>query len=54
MVFEAVTSHPTDRTAAASCPEGNICVVTMTDPDTPGPGEEGTQSAGAPSVLTRR
>ncbi|MFI1467202.1 serine/threonine-protein kinase [Streptomyces wuyuanensis] len=54
MVFEAVTSHPTDRTAAVSCPEGNIYVVTMTDPDTLSLGEEGAQSAGAPSALTRR
>lgn len=54
MVFEAVTSHPTDRTAAVSCPEGNVYVVTMTAPDTLGLGEEGAQSAGAPSVLTRR
>ncbi|MER7819172.1 hypothetical protein ABTX79_28370, partial [Streptomyces sp. NPDC096153] len=54
MVFETVTGHPTDRTAAVSRPEGNIYVVTMTDPDTPGLGEEGAQSAGAPSVLNRR
>ncbi|MFJ6947970.1 serine/threonine-protein kinase [Streptomyces wuyuanensis] len=54
MVFEAVTSHPTDRTAAISCPEGNIYVVTMTDPETLRLGEEGAQSAGAPSALTRR
>ncbi|MGW7365460.1 serine/threonine-protein kinase [Streptomyces sp. NPDC054841] len=54
MVFEAVTSHPTDRSAAVSCPKGNIYVVTMTGSDTLGLGDEGAQSAGAPSTLTRR
>ncbi|WP_367326398.1 serine/threonine-protein kinase [Streptomyces sp. HUAS ZL42] len=54
MVFEAVTSHPTDRSAALSCPEGNIYVVTMTDHDTLSLGDEGAQSAGAPSTLSRR
>ncbi|MFF3686851.1 serine/threonine-protein kinase [Streptomyces sp. NPDC002187] len=54
MVFEAVTSHPTDRSAAVSCPKGNVYVVTMTGPDTLGLGDEGAQSAGAPTTLTRR
>jgi len=54
MVFEAVTSHPTDPSTTASCPQGNIYVVTMTGPDTLGLGDEGAQSAGAPSTLTRR
>ncbi|MFF3327460.1 serine/threonine-protein kinase [Streptomyces sp. NPDC002889] len=54
MVFEAVTSHPTDQSTAVSCPEGNIYVVTMTGRDTLGLGDEGAQSAGAPSTLTRR
>lgn len=54
MVFEAVTSHPTDQSAAVSCPKGNIYVVTMTGRDTLDLGEEGAQSAGAPSTLTRR
>ncbi|WP_405810746.1 serine/threonine protein kinase [Streptomyces sp. NBC_00210] len=54
MVFEAVTSHPTDQSAAVSCPKGNIYVVTMTNRDTLGLGDEGAQSAGAPSTLTRR
>ncbi|MCX4821494.1 serine/threonine protein kinase [Streptomyces sp. NBC_01142] len=54
MVFEAVTSHPTDQSAAVSCPKGNIYVVTMTGHDTLGLGDEGAQSAGAPSTLTRR
>ncbi|WP_405597106.1 protein kinase [Streptomyces sp. NBC_01410] len=54
MVFEAVTSHPTDQSAAVSCPKGNIYVVTMTGRDTLDLGHEGAQSAGAPSTLTRR
>ncbi|MFI1395956.1 serine/threonine-protein kinase [Streptomyces sp. NPDC020681] len=54
MVFEAVTSHPTDQSTAVSCPKGNVYVVTMTGPDTLGLGDEGAQSAGAPSTLTRR
>lgn len=54
MVFEAVTSHPTDQSAAVSCPKGNIYVVTMTNRDTLGLDDEGAQSAGAPSTLTRR
>ncbi|MET7711954.1 serine/threonine-protein kinase [Streptomyces sp. NPDC005407] len=54
MVFEAATSHPTDQSAAVSCPKGNIYVVTMTGRDTLGLDEEGAQSAGAPSTLTRR
>lgn len=54
MVFEAVTSHPTDQSAAVSCPKGNIYVVTMAGRDTLGLGDEGAQSAGAPSTLTRR
>ncbi|MFF3456819.1 serine/threonine-protein kinase [Streptomyces sp. NPDC002730] len=54
MVFEAVTSHPTDQSAVASCPKGNIYVVTMTGRDTLSLGDEGAQSPGAPSALTRR
>ncbi|MCX4582413.1 serine/threonine-protein kinase [Streptomyces sp. NBC_01481] len=54
MVFEAVTSRPTDQSAAFSCPKGSIYIVTMTGRDTLGLGDEGAQSAGAPSTLTRR
>nr|WP_191971802.1 serine/threonine-protein kinase [Streptomyces luteolifulvus] len=54
MVFEAITSRPTDQSAAFSCPKGNIYVVTMTDHDTLRLGNEGAQSAGAPSALSRR
>ncbi|WP_160159302.1 serine/threonine-protein kinase [Streptomyces sp. SLBN-118] len=53
MVFEAVTSHPTDQSTVLTCPKGNIYVVTMTGRDTLGLEAEGAQSAGAPSTLTR-
>ncbi|MFG2994733.1 serine/threonine-protein kinase [Streptomyces sp. NPDC048257] len=53
-VFEAVTSHPTDRTAVLDCPRGNLYVLTMTEPDRLTLESEGAQSAGAPTTLTRR
>ncbi|WKD30558.1 serine/threonine-protein kinase [Streptomyces xanthophaeus] len=52
-VFEAVTSHPTDRTAVFECPRGNLYVLTMTDPNRLTLETEGAQSAGAPTALTR-
>jgi hypothetical protein len=53
--FEAVTSHPTDRSATGlSCPKGNVYVVRLTGDDTMTLGEEGAQAAGAPSALTPR
>ncbi|MGW6982374.1 serine/threonine-protein kinase [Streptomyces sp. NPDC054932] len=52
-VFEAVTSHPTDRTALLECPRGNLYVLTMTEPDRLTLESEGAQSAGAPTSLTR-
>ncbi|MGQ4382354.1 hypothetical protein [Streptomyces sp. SAS_270] len=54
MVFKAVTSQPTDPSAEVACPDGNVYVVTMTDQDTLSLSDEGDQSAGAPSTLTRR
>ncbi|GKQ41305.1 hypothetical protein ALMP_78220 [Streptomyces sp. A012304] len=54
MVLKAVTSQPTDRSAEVGCPNGNVYVVTMTDRDTLSLSDEGDQSAGAPSTLTRR
>ncbi|MEU3510108.1 serine/threonine-protein kinase [Streptomyces longwoodensis] len=52
--FEAVTSHPTDRSAPGlSCPKGNVYVVRLTGDDTMTLGEEGAQAAGAPSALRR-
>ncbi|MFA7767932.1 serine/threonine-protein kinase [Streptomyces sp. NRRL S-448] len=53
-VFEAVTSHPTDRAAVFECPRGNLYVLTMTAPDRLTLETEGAQSAGAPATLTRR
>ncbi|MFD7913636.1 serine/threonine-protein kinase [Streptomyces sp. NPDC059752] len=53
-VFEAATSHPTDRAAVLDCPRGNLYVLTMTDPDRLTLEAEGAQSAGAPAALTRR
>ncbi|MFJ3514594.1 protein kinase [Streptomyces sp. NPDC090131] len=52
-VFEAVTSHPTDRTAVLDCPRNNLYVLTMTGPDRLTLESEGAQSAGAPTTLTR-
>lgn len=52
-VFEAVTSHPTDRTAVFECPRGNLYILTMTDPDRLSLESEGAQSAGAPATLNR-
>ncbi|MEU7096983.1 serine/threonine-protein kinase [Streptomyces longwoodensis] len=52
--FEAVTGHPTDRSAPGlSCPKGNVYVVRLTGDDTMTLGEEGAQAAGAPSALRR-
>lgn len=53
VVFEAVTSHPTDRAAAIQCPQGNLYVLTMAEPDRLTLESEGAQSAGAPATLTR-
>ncbi|MFF8266659.1 serine/threonine-protein kinase [Streptomyces sp. NPDC016562] len=54
VVFAAVTSHPTDRTASFDCPRGNLYVLTMAEPDRLTLESEGAQSAGAPEALTRR
>ncbi|MFD5837889.1 serine/threonine-protein kinase [Streptomyces collinus] len=54
LVLKADTSEPTDRSAEVGCPNGSIYVVTMTGRDTLGLRDEGHQSAGAPSTLTRR
>ncbi|MFG2975441.1 serine/threonine-protein kinase [Streptomyces sp. NPDC048331] len=53
-VFEAVTSHPSDRTSVFECPRGNLYVLTMTEADRLTLESEGAQSAGAPSTLDRR
>lgn len=52
--FEAVTSHPTDRSdTSLQCETGRLYVVQLTDADTITLGEEGTQSAGAPRAVHR-
>ncbi|MFD9405808.1 serine/threonine-protein kinase [Streptomyces sp. NPDC059989] len=53
MVFAAVTSHPTDRSATFDCPQGNLYVLTMAEADRLTLESEGAQSAGAPAALTR-
>ncbi|MFE2322999.1 serine/threonine-protein kinase [Streptomyces sp. NPDC059385] len=52
-VFAAVTSHPTDRGATFDCPQGNLYVLSLAEPDRLTLESEGAQSAGAPSSLTR-
>ncbi|WP_159403781.1 serine/threonine-protein kinase [Streptomyces sp. NRRL S-646] len=52
--FEAVTSHPTDRSdTSLQCDTRHLYVVQLTDADTITLGEEGTQSAGAPQAVHR-
>ncbi|MFJ4525627.1 serine/threonine-protein kinase [Streptomyces sp. NPDC088810] len=52
--FEAVTSHPTDRSdTSLQCETGHLYVVQLTDADTITLGEEGAQSAGAPEAVHR-
>jgi hypothetical protein len=54
VVLAAATSHPTDRSASFTCPQGNLYVVTMAKTDTLTLESEGAQSAGAPETLVRR
>jgi hypothetical protein len=54
MVLKAVSSRSTEQGAEVPCPNGSIYIVTMTGRDTLGLRDEGDQSAGAPSTLTRR
>ncbi|MGW3121091.1 serine/threonine-protein kinase [Streptomyces sp. NPDC001107] len=53
MVFEAATSTPTDPSNAVLCVRGNIYTLTKTGANTLSLGDEGSQTAGAPSRLTR-
>ncbi|MFF8293249.1 serine/threonine-protein kinase [Streptomyces sp. NPDC016309] len=54
VTLEAVTSHPTDRSASLlTCEKGHLYVVELSGEDTMTLGEEGAQSAGAPSRLHR-
>ncbi|MCF3130359.1 serine/threonine-protein kinase [Streptomyces olivochromogenes] len=53
MVFEAATSTPTDPSAGVVCVRGNLYTLTKTGADTLRLGNEGSQTAGSPSRLTR-
>ncbi|MFI2763612.1 serine/threonine-protein kinase [Streptomyces echinatus] len=55
VTLEAVTSHPTDRSASLlTCEKGHVYVVELSDDNVMNLGEEGAQSAGAPSRLHHR
>ncbi|MFJ3224167.1 protein kinase [Streptomyces sp. NPDC086783] len=50
--FVAATSHPTNRSdTSLQCENGHLYVVQLTDADTISLGDEGSQSAGAPTAL---
>ncbi|MEU5595200.1 serine/threonine-protein kinase [Streptomyces sp. NPDC020298] len=53
MVFEAASSAPTDTSASVTCLKGNLYTLTKTAADTLSLGDEGSQTTGAPSRLTR-
>ncbi|MGW6908259.1 serine/threonine-protein kinase [Streptomyces sp. NPDC054940] len=53
MVFEAVTSAPTDPSAGVLCSRGNLYTLARTGADTLTLGNEGNQTTGSPSRLTR-
>lgn len=53
--FVAATSHPTNRSdTSLQCESGHLYVVQLTAADTISLGDEGSQSAGAPSALHHR
>ncbi|WP_405576706.1 serine/threonine-protein kinase [Streptomyces sp. NBC_01092] len=53
MVFEAVTSAPTDPSAGVICQRGNLYTLTKTGAETLTLGNEGSQTTGSPSRLIR-
>ncbi|MEJ8668051.1 hypothetical protein WKI71_04170 [Streptomyces sp. MS1.AVA.1] len=53
MVFEAVTSAPTDPSAGVLCTRGNLYTLAKTGADTLALKDEGSQTTGSPSRLTR-
>ncbi|MFF1325416.1 serine/threonine-protein kinase [Streptomyces chartreusis] len=53
MVFEAVSSAPTDASAGVVCVRGNLYTLAKTGADTLTLGNEGSQTKGSPSRLTR-
>ncbi|MCK8437004.1 serine/threonine protein kinase [Streptomyces sp. D2-8] len=53
MVFEAVTSAPTDPSAGVLCTRGNLYTLTKTGADVLTLEDEGSQTTGSPSRLVR-
>ncbi|MFI6252886.1 serine/threonine-protein kinase [Streptomyces sp. NPDC051016] len=53
MVFQAVTSTPTDPSVGVVCRPGNLYTLTKDGADTLALGDEGSQTAGSPSRLHR-
>ncbi|WP_340384254.1 serine/threonine-protein kinase [Streptomyces sp. SS7] len=53
MVFEAATSSPTDPSTGVLCTPGNVYTLTKTGTDALTLEDEGSQTAGSPSRLTR-
>ncbi|MGW1619313.1 serine/threonine-protein kinase [Streptomyces sp. NPDC002172] len=53
MVFQAVTSTPTDSSLGVVCRPGNVYTLSMDGADTLALGDEGSQTAGSPARLER-
>ncbi|MEU9455892.1 serine/threonine-protein kinase [Streptomyces sp. NPDC048277] len=53
MVFQAVTSTPTDPSVGVVCRPGNVYTLTKNGADTLTLGDEGSQTTGSPSRLDR-
>ncbi|MER5531382.1 serine/threonine-protein kinase [Streptomyces sp. NPDC002677] len=53
MVFQAVTSTPTDPSTGGVCAPGNVYVLAEDGTDALALGDEGSQTAGSPTRLTR-
>ncbi|MFG1665136.1 serine/threonine-protein kinase [Streptomyces sp. Y7] len=53
MVFEAVSSTPTDPSTGVLCVRGNVYTLTKSGVDTLTLGDEGSQTSGSPARLTR-
>ncbi|MFJ5642139.1 serine/threonine-protein kinase [Streptomyces sp. NPDC093223] len=53
MVFQAVTSTPTDPSTGGLCAPGNVYILTADGADALGLGDEGSQTTGSPSRLDR-
>ncbi|MEU6198248.1 hypothetical protein [Streptomyces sp. NPDC047061] len=53
MVFQAVTTTPSDPSQGVVCGSGNVYTLTEDGADTLALGDEGSQTAGSPSRLER-